>query len=126
MEENKAFLLNPLVLAFVGDGVQTMCVRTAISRASDAKAGQLHKATVSKIKAVSQSVMSERIVPVLTEREADVFRRARNAKMPTTAKHASLTEYRYATAFEAVIGYLYLFGQDERLAYLLSVAESEE
>jgi ribonuclease-3 family protein len=126
MEENKAFLLNPLVLAFVGDGVQTLCVRTALSRASDAKAGQLHKATVSKIKAVSQSVMSERIVPVLTEREADVFRRARNAKMPTTAKHASLTEYRYATAFEAVIGYLYLIGQDERLAYLLSVAESEE
>lgn len=126
MDESKAFLLNPLVLAFVGDGVQTLFVRTALSRSSSAKAGELHKRCVSKIKAVSQSAMSERILPLLTERETDVFRRARNAKAPTVAKHASLTEYRYATAFEAVIGYLYLIGEDDRLGYLLSVAEGEE
>lgn len=126
MDEGKAFLLNPLVLAFVGDGVQTLYVRTALSRASDAKAGELHKACVKRVKAVSQSAMSERILPLLNEREADVFRRARNAKMPTVAKHATLTEYRYATAFEAVIGYLYLIGAEDRLRALLVAAESEE
>lgn len=126
MDEERAFLLNPLVLAFVGDGVHTLLTRTALTRSSDRKAGELHRECTAKIKAVNQSAMSEKILPALTEREGDVFRRARNAKMPTTAKHASLTEYRYATAFEAVIGYLYLIGNTERIHELFSIAESEE
>jgi ribonuclease-3 family protein len=120
--EDKAKLLNPMSLAFVGDGVQTLYVRTRLTVDGGANSGALHNKTAEIINATNQAaVFQSKISGVLTEKEADIFRRARNNKNGTTAKHASVIDYKTATGLEAVIGYLYLTGQDERLHTILKL-----
>lgn len=120
--EAKVFALNPNVLAFVGDSVHSLQVRVTLADTSDAKTGELHKKAVGEVKAVHQAKLAEAIYPHLTEREEEVFKRARNTRLNSTAKNASITEYRMATAFEAVVGYLYLTGQNERLDEIFDIA----
>lgn len=117
--EKDAYLMNPLVLAFVGDAVQQLFVRTKLSADHDSKSGELHKLAISEIKAVSQAVTAEQLLPLFTERETDVFKRARNSKVNSPAKNASLADYKKASGLEAVLGYLYLSGQHDRLYALL-------
>ena len=119
MSKEDALILNPQVLAFVGDGIYTMYIRNMIVLNNKGKSGELHKLTAKYVKAKTQSEAIEKLLPALTEDEQDVFRRGRNYKTQSTAKNSSVQEYHRATGFEAVLGYLYLSGQRERLNELL-------
>jgi len=114
--------MNALVLAFIGDGVQTLYVRTKLAVSLREKTGELHKKAVPQLKASGQSDAVKKILPMLTEEELSLFRRARNAKPASMAKNAKISDYHMATGFEAVIGYLYLSGQTERLEALMECA----
>lgn len=110
--------LSPLVLAYVGDAVYELYIRTKLA-AYPAKMQKLHRRAVTYVQAASQAEIIHAWEPELTEEERDVVRRGRNAKsgMP---RHADVVEYRYSTGMEALIGHLYLTGQEERLLELLS------
>ena len=123
LDKNKVKQMNPLVLAFVGDGVETLHVRTRVALSSDAKANALHKLTAGEINAHAQSEQAERVLPHLTEEENEIFLRARNSKSHHHAKNYSVGDYRRASGLEAVIGYLYLTGQTERLEELFEIME---
>ena len=114
MEENKANQLNPLSLAFVGDAVFTLFIRTRLAVEHDNKAGALHSMANKYVKAVAQSKIYDELSILFTQREQDIARRARNHHNTTKAKNASLADYKKATAFEAVLGYLTLTEQKER------------
>ena len=114
----RAKQMNPVVLAFVGDAVYTLCVREALALESWEKTGALNKRVSEKVSAHGQSESLARILPMLTEEEADIFRRGRNAKKPTKSKNATVAEYVRSTGFEALLGYLYLTGQPERIEEL--------
>lgn len=111
---------NAQVLAFVGDAVHTLFVKTKLSMRADVKSGALHKVAQKYVKASAQSFVAHAMEASLSEDELDVFKRARNYKTNSTPKHASLVDYKYATAFEAVVGYLYLTNQTERLQQVLT------
>ena len=112
--------MNPIVLAFVGDAVYSLFVREKLVFGSDCKTGELNKLATSYVKATAQAEFIKEIMPLLTEEELAVFRRARNAKKTTRARSASVAEYNLSTGFEAVLGYLYLTGESERLDYILN------
>ena len=112
--------LNPLVLAYIGDAVYEVFVRTYIvSENKNVKVHGLHKLSINLVKAEGQSNMMKCIMDELNENETYIFKRGRNAKSGTVPKHADLIDYRMATGFEALIGYLYLSGQKERLDEIL-------
>lgn len=116
---------NPQVLAFVGDGVYTMFVRNLIVLNNSGKSGALHKLTASYVRAKTQSEIIEKLLPIFTEEEVSVFKRGRNYKTQSTAKNSSVQEYHRATGFEAVLGYLYISGQNERLNEILNLSIGE-
>ena len=120
MTVKQARELNPLVLAYVGDGVHTLYVRLQELGKTTGKADKLHKAVTARVKAEAQAKSVQIIMDELTEEESDIFHRARNAHSHSMAKNATVVDYRLATGFEAVIGYLYLTGQRDRLEYLLT------
>lgn len=122
IDEFEARQYNPLVLAFVGDSVHHLIVRSRLACNTTAKTGQLHILASKEVKAGTQADMIDRIMDELTEDELSVYKRARNSKMNTMAKHATCGEYKKASGFEALIGYLYLTAQHERLEHLYSVA----
>lgn len=124
MDKNKVKQMNPLVLAFVGDGVETLHVRTKVALASDAKANALHRRTSEAVNAHAQSEQAEKILPFLTEEETEIYLRARNSKSRHHAKNFSVGDYRRASGLEAVIGYLYLTGETERLEELFDKMET--
>ncbi len=109
---------SPLTLAYIGDGVFDLIIRSVIVGQGNTKASQLHRKTSQIVKASSQALLIETLVPYLTEEEMDVYRRGRNAKSPTTAKNATIGDYRKATGLEALIGYLYVTDQFERAVEL--------
>lgn len=123
LTEKDILEINPLVLAFVGDSVQQLMVRTRLASTSTAKAGELHKLATAEVKATAQAKFMDEIIDALTEEELAVFKRARNTHMNTMAKNASVADYKKASGFEAVIGYLYLLGQNERLEQLFEIIE---
>jgi ribonuclease-3 family protein len=118
VEKERVKQLNPVVLAFVGDAAYTLCVRERLALSSGCKTGELNRRASERVSAHGQSGALERILPELTEEEAEIFRRGRNAKKPTKSKNASVTEYVRSTGFEAVVGYLYLTGQIARIEEL--------
>ena len=126
ISKDEARQISPLVLAFIGDGVQTLYVRTKFVLTSTLPPNELHKRTTEKVKAVSQAKQIKSLLSVLTEEELAIFKRARNSNVQSSAKNASLADYKQASGYEAVIGYLYLTANHERLNYLLQYAESEE
>ena len=113
---------SPLTLAFIGDGVYELFVRTQIVKNTNAPANQLHKRCVHYVRAQGQCISMDALLPHLTEQETDAFKRGRNAKINTKAKNAGLAEYKKATGFEALIGYLYVTKQTERLEFLMQKA----
>lgn len=119
MTPESAKNLSPVTLAFVGDAVYSLCVREKLVRSADFKAGELNKLSSQKVSAHGQSGLVEILLPLFTEEEAKIFRRGRNAKKTARAKHASVSEYNRSTGFEAVLGYLYLTGQFDRIEFLL-------
>lgn len=113
--------MNAVVLAYVGDAVYTLFVRKKLALSSDGKAAELERHATERVRAESQARLVAALLPHLTEEEAGVYRRARNAKKNTRAKHATAGEYSMSTGFEAVIGFLYLTGRTERLNELLEM-----
>ena len=109
---------SPLALAYIGDGIFELVIRSIVVGKGNTKASQLHQHTSHIVKAASQAKMIEAIEEDLTEEEADVYRRGRNAKSPTMAKNASMVDYRKATGFEALMGYLYLKDDFARIVEL--------
>ncbi len=110
---------SPLALAYMGDAVYEVVIRSVIVERANRAANELHKRAVKFVQAGTQAAMVTALQDVLTEDEMAVFKRGRNAKSNTSAKNASITDYRKATGFEALIGFLYLSGQTERLLYLI-------
>ena len=109
---------SPLTLAYIGDGIFDIVIRSVVVGKGNTKASQLHKHTSSIVKAHTQAVMIEALEPHLTKEEADIYRRGSNAKSPTMAKNATMADYRKATGLEALMGYLYLSDDFERVVEL--------
>lgn len=109
---------SPLVLAYVGDAVFEVAVRAYLAARSASPVSNLHERASVHVRASAQARALERIEHLLTEEERDVVRRARNAK-GHVPRSATVAEYRYSTAFEALIGYLFLRGELDRLVGLL-------
>lgn len=108
-------MLSPLQLAYVGDAVYELLVRTSILR-KELKVNHLHRAAKKYVKAEGQSRIIHHLEPLLTETEKYYVKKGRNAKIHSSPKNADLIDYKYATGFECLLGYLYLTNQDERLA----------
>lgn len=118
LTEKEAALYSPNVLAFYGDSVYETLVRNRIVTHHQTNAGRLHNLAVERVRASYQSEAVNVIEPMLTEREADILRRGRNAGGISVPKSAKPSEYRRATALEALFGYLSLSGQHERVKEL--------
>ena len=116
---------SPLALAYIGDGIYDLIIRSMIVGKGNTQANQLHRQTSQLVKAHTQSEMIEVLLPELTEEEQAVYKRGRNAKSPTMAKNATMADYRRATGFEALMGYLYLENQMERMMELIKTALAE-
>lgn len=110
---------SPLTLAYMGDAIYDLVIRTVVVERANRSANDLHKRTVRYVKAETQAAMIMALLPELTSDEEAVYKRGRNAKSYTAAKNASLGDYRKATGFEALMGFLYLTGQTDRLLYLV-------
>lgn len=121
----EAMKLHPMALAFIGDAVQALYTRTRVTVGSSSKTGQLHNKVIKVVKAVAQAQEAEALMPMFSEEEEYIFKRARNCKLQTQAKHAETGEYRRASGLEAVLGFLYLTGQSERLSEFLQIAFDE-
>lgn len=126
LEKERAKQMNPVVLAFVGDAVYTLYVRRALALLHTGNTGQLNRFAAAEVSAHGQSEKLEKILPLLTEEEAEIYRRGRNAKKPTKSKNATVAEYIRSTGFEAVIGYLYLTGQEARIEALFFAESGED
>ncbi len=110
---------SPLTLAYIGDAIYEVVIRTIIVEKGNAPVNKLHHKASSLVKATAQKESMEIILPLLSSEEEAVFKRGRNAKSYTSAKNASIIDYRIATGFEALIGYLYLTGKNERMLELI-------
>jgi ribonuclease-3 family protein len=109
---------SPLTLAFLGDAVYELLVRDTLVKSGNRPVGTLHKMSVERVRAAFQASAVERISENFTPEEADIFRRGRNAGGVHVPKSSSPAEYRRATGFEAVFGYLYLKNEFERIRFL--------
>lgn len=121
-EVTDARQVNPLSLAYVGDSIFDLVVRSVNTTAHHVKPGSLHRMTTRYVKADAQSEMMKVLEPILTEEELSIYHRGRNAKTSASAKNSSIGAYRRATGFEAVMGYLYITGQNDRLLELSKIA----
>ena len=110
---------SPLTLAYIGDAVYDLVIRTVVVERANRAANELHKRTVKYVQAGVQAAMIEALADELTEDEKAVYKRGRNAKSHTSAKNASIQDYRKATGFEALMGFLYLTGQTDRMLHLI-------
>ncbi len=115
--------MSAVSLAFIGDAVYDFYIRnTLISSYPRAKINKLNEMKVKCVNAAAQAQIAHALIPQLTEVEQMVLKRGRNAKTTTMAKNASVVDYKYATGFEALIGYLHLVGQTDRLAEILTLS----
>ncbi len=120
-EFDEVKMLNPLVWAYVGDSVYELYVRIHLTNTSNAKPHKLHMESIKYVKAKAQADILDKIESNLTEEELDIVRRGRNTENHHVAKNADPADYTKATSFEALLGYLYLTKQDERLDEILKM-----
>ena len=113
---------SPLTLAYIGDAIYDLVIRTIVVERGNRSANNLHKKTATYVNARVQAKMMDVLEEELTEEEQAVYHRGRNAKSYTSAKNASIIEYRKATGLEALCGYLYLQGEQERMLILIRTA----
>ena len=113
---------SPLTLAYIGDAIYDLVIRTIVVERGNTSPNKLHKKTVQYVSARVQAKLIDGLMEELTEEEQEVYRRGRNAKSYTTAKNATVIEYRKATGLEALCGYLYLLGKQERMLSLIKRA----
>lgn len=117
---------SPLALAYIGDGIYELFIRTIVISEGNCQPEKLHKKSSSLVKAEKQSQMMGVIEPLLTEEELAIFKRGRNARSYTMAKNATMSDYRRATGFEALMGYLYLTDQMNRMIDLIKIGLEAE
>lgn len=119
LSEVDANQYSPLALAYIGDGVYELIIRTKIISSGSIQVNKMHKKSSELVKAHTQAEIIKLLEEELTEEEHAVYKRGRNAKSVTKAKNATMIDYRMATGFEALAGYLYLTGQLKRLLTLV-------
>ncbi|MCR5545257.1 MAG: ribonuclease III [Lachnospiraceae bacterium] len=119
LEDVDVRTFSPLALAYIGDSVFDIIIRTKVVAKGNVPVSKMHKACSDVVRASSQAAILDAISENLTEEEEEVVRRGRNAKSKTTAKNASMIDYRNATALEALIGYLYITGNTKRMQELV-------
>lgn len=120
LEPVDANTYSPLVLAYIGDAVYEVIIRTKVINRGSAQVNKMHKHSSELVKAGTQAELVKAIEDMLTEEEHAVFKRGRNAKSATSAKNASVIDYRMATGMEALVGWLFLRQEYDRLVYLVS------
>ncbi len=111
---------SPLVLAYLGDAVYEVMIRSKVMNQGNRQVSKMHRQSASLVKASAQAKMIQALAESLTEEERVIYKRGRNAKSATTAKHATIMDYRMATGFEALMGWLFLKERFERMAELVS------
>ncbi|MBQ3019999.1 MAG: ribonuclease III [Clostridia bacterium] len=126
LTKNEARQISPVTLAFLGDAVYSLYVRERLTVENGGRAADLQRVASKVVSAQGQSEFLEKLFPLFTEEEADVFRRGKNAKKATKSKSASNLEYSRSTGFEAVLGYLYLIGEEDRIKELLNASEEKD
>ena len=126
LEDQDLRSYSPLTLAYIGDGVYELIIRTILVKKGNCPVNRLHKKASSLVKAGAQSAIMEVIEEELTPEELSVYRRGRNAHSPTMAKHATMADYRRATGFEALMGYLYLKEEYTRILTLVRMGIGED
>lgn len=126
LEDQDLRSYSPLTLAYIGDGVYELIIRTILVKKGNCPVNRLHKKASSLVKAGAQSAIMEVIEEKLTPEELSVYRRGRNAHSPTMAKHATMADYRRATGFEALMGYLYLKEDYARMLTLIRMGIGED
>lgn len=114
-------MLSPLTWAYVGDGVYELYIRTKLVNETNLKPHKLHIEAIKYVKAQAQAELLQKIYDKLSEEEKDIVRRGRNAENHHLPKNSNIQEYMYATAFEALIGYLYLTKQNKRIKEILDL-----
>jgi len=119
LKEMEADSYSPLVLAYMGDCVYELFIRTKVVNNGNIQVNKMHQKSASYVCAGAQAKLMHLIMEELTEKELQIYKRGRNAKSVTMAKNATVTDYRIATGFEALIGYLYLSAQNERMIDLI-------
>jgi Uncharacterized protein conserved in bacteria len=125
IKQGDLYAYSPLVLAYVGDAVYELYVRTLIVCKGNAPVNKLHRQSITFVKAKAQSDIIHKLMDELTEEEQDIVRRGRNAKSGTIPKNADVTEYKYATGFESLIGYLYLKKDYTRLLHIMKISAAQ-
>lgn len=126
VEDRDVRTYSPLTLAYLGDAVYEVVVRTILVKKANCPVNTLHHQASALVRASAQSAMIERLEDKLTEEELSVYRRGRNAHSATMPKHAAMADYRRATGFEALIGYLYLKEEIGRMLDLIHLGLGEE
>lgn len=126
LEDQDLRSYSPLTLAYIGDGVYELVIRTILVKKGNCPVNRLHKKASSLVKAGAQSAIMEVIEEKLIPEELSVYRRGRNAHSPTMAKHATMADYRRATGFEALMGYLYLKEDYTRMLTLIRMGIGED
>lgn len=112
---------SPLTLAYIGDSVYDLVIRSYVVGLGNVPNKKLHKKAVEYVSAVAQAEILEKIKPSLSEEELSVYKRGKNSKPASKAKNATQKEYLKATGFEALIGYLYLLGRTDRIIELVKL-----
>ena len=122
-QKEEVNMMSPLTWAYIGDCVYELYVRQELVNKTNLKPHNLHIEAIKYVKASKQAEILNTIMDKLTEEEKDIVRRGRNTQNHHLPKNASVNEYMYSTAFEALIGYLYLTKQDKRLKEILNLIE---
>ncbi len=125
LKENDIMSYSPLTLAYIGDAVYEIIIRTIVVSEGNTQVNKMHKKSSNLVKAETQANIIKAIMDDLSENELATYKRGRNAKSYTSAKNASISDYRMATGFEALIGYLYLSGQTERMTEIVKIGLSK-
>lgn len=125
LTEREAMQISPVTLAFVGDAVYSLYVRERLTLDVGGKSSDLQRTASKIVSAQGQSEFLDKLLPAFTEAEMDVFRRGKNAKKASKSKSASNLEYNRSTGFEAVVGYLYLTGNEARIKELFALGSAE-
>ncbi|MEY8339043.1 ribonuclease III domain-containing protein [Lachnospiraceae bacterium 62-35] len=125
LKEMDADSYSPLALAYIGDAAYELLIRTKVMNHGNVQVNKMHKRTADLVKAGTQARLYKLIEEELAEEERAVYRRGRNAKSGTMARHATVADYRTATGFEALMGWLYLRGDIERMAELTAAGLSK-
>lgn len=121
MEKTELVTMSPLVLAYLGDTVYETYIREhLIIQNTQRKVNDLHKLAIKYVKAKAQATIIHEIETELTEEESKIYKRGRNQKSNTSPKNADIIDYKHATGFEALVGYLYLNNEIERLQYIIN------